>query len=538
MLALLVRRKWWVVAPFLAMSSAIAILVYFLPKTYVSESLILVRPRDIPADMVKDLIPGSTEQRLKSIEQTVLSRTNLLEILRQFSDRLPEFRPLNLDDQVTKLHSQINIAFDLDKSVGPASLSYFRLSYQSRDPQLAKDITSKLTGLFIEQDNRDRETHVNGTTDFFDTELQKVADQLKASETRLREVKSQRLFELPSQLESNYRTLDRLTQDKKTNAEALDRYVTFLQNLQSELAAQPEFLPRPATTIAAQAVAANPQLEEYRKAKAEYDDLSGKFKPLHPDVQAARARLERLQNQIPSDVLASLNNPAPVVKKDDSNAGASNGMLPNPLYQSLLSRLNDAKTEYAIRERNLKAADSEILKYQQRVESTPQTEQDIAEVTRQNEDLKKQYDELKGKLGQASLAESLESKQKGSQFQVIDPANLPLAPAKPNKRVVLLGGCIASLFVAIGLAVLVDVSRQKIWTQAQIEAFWGVPVLVDIPEILTDSDQLNLRKQRRTFAVSSVAGAVAYGFCLYLIYLKHGFLLEQLDPVIQKLVYR
>src|SRR4051812_9552485 len=99
MLALLVRRKWWVVAPFLAMSSAIAILVYFLPKTYVSESLILVRPRDIPADMVKDLIPGSTEQRLKSIEQTVLSRTNLLEILRQFSDRLPEFRPLNLDDQ-------------------------------------------------------------------------------------------------------------------------------------------------------------------------------------------------------------------------------------------------------------------------------------------------------------------------------------------------------------------------------------------------------------------------------------------------------
>src|SRR5207248_7561107 len=95
-LALLVRRKWWVLMPFLALSSAAVLLTYLLPKMYVSETLILIRPRDVPAEFVKDLIAGSTEQRLSAIQQTVLSRTNLVQILREFEDKLPEYKDLNM----------------------------------------------------------------------------------------------------------------------------------------------------------------------------------------------------------------------------------------------------------------------------------------------------------------------------------------------------------------------------------------------------------------------------------------------------------
>ncbi len=62
-LALLLRRKWWVIGPFIALSCAVAVLTYFLPKSYVSETLILVQPRDVPKDFVKDLIAGTTEER-------------------------------------------------------------------------------------------------------------------------------------------------------------------------------------------------------------------------------------------------------------------------------------------------------------------------------------------------------------------------------------------------------------------------------------------------------------------------------------------
>ena len=114
-LELVVRRKWWVVLPFVALSCAAGVLTYILPRTFMSETLILVRPRDVPEDFVKDLTAGSPEERLKAIEQTILSRTNLIEILKEFGDRLPEFERLNIEQKVLKLREQIKIDFSLEK---------------------------------------------------------------------------------------------------------------------------------------------------------------------------------------------------------------------------------------------------------------------------------------------------------------------------------------------------------------------------------------------------------------------------------------
>src|SRR5215472_10059042 len=207
-LALLVRRRWWVIAPFIALSCAAAVLTYFLPKSYVSETLILVRPRDVPKDFVRDLIAGTPEERLKTIEQTVLSRTNLVQILREFGDNLPEFEPLNMDQKVVKLRAQININFELQRRNGvELPLSYFRISYRNQNPELAQKIATKLTTLFFEQDSQTRETQVYGTTEFLSSEVAKVSDQMKDAETRLKEFKLSRQFVLPDQREVNLRSL-------------------------------------------------------------------------------------------------------------------------------------------------------------------------------------------------------------------------------------------------------------------------------------------------------------------------------------------
>src|SRR5437016_1856986 len=97
LVALLIRRRWWVIWPFLALSSAVAVFTYILPRMYVSDTLILIRPRDVPNDFVRDLIAGTTEQRLSAIEQRVLSRTNLIQILREFEAQLPDYQRFNMD---------------------------------------------------------------------------------------------------------------------------------------------------------------------------------------------------------------------------------------------------------------------------------------------------------------------------------------------------------------------------------------------------------------------------------------------------------
>ena len=534
-LAMLVRRRWWVIVPFIALLLVAAVLTNFLPKSYISETLILVRPRDVPRDFVRDLIVGTPEERLKTIEQTVLSRTNLIQILREFADDLHELDRLNMDEKVVALRSHIKIDFTLEKDTrSEAPLSYFRISYRNQDPALAQKITSKLTSLFIEQDNQARETQVNGTTEFLASELSKVTDQLNDSEGKLKEVKSSKQYELPDERDTNLKALDRLGVDKKTNAEALDRQLTLRLNLEREISETSQTLPKPSPIVAA--AAANPKVEEYRKAEQEYSELSLRYTPKHPDVQTAKARLDRIKEQIPQNLIAAASSDNTKAPADASVAAPVD--VPNPLYQKLTAQLEEAKTELGIRQKEKSWIDSEIGKYMRRVENTPRTEQEIAGVQRQTDDLKKQYEDLKTKLEQARLSESLESKQKGSQFQIIDPANYPLDPDKPDKKMVMLGSGAICLLLSVLIALVVDILRQKVWTRAQMETLWSVPVLIDIPEILTDADVAEKRKKTFTYLARSAAGVAVYAVFLYGVYWKHIFLLQQLDPLLQKIIYK
>src|SRR5262249_7933762 len=242
--ALIVRRKWWILIPFLALSCAVILFTTILPKVYVSETLILIRPRDVPKDFVKDLVAGSVEQRLASIEQTVLSRTNLIQILSEFEKEQPEYEGLNVEQKILKLRKQINVNFQFENRGGvQLPLTYFRITYQNRNPELAQKITSKLTSLFIEQDNRTREDQVTGTTGFLSDELEKLSQEIKKSDAELKDLKARRRYELPDQLETNLRTLDRLGLQKHSNEEALDRYATIRLNLERQIVETQAALP-------------------------------------------------------------------------------------------------------------------------------------------------------------------------------------------------------------------------------------------------------------------------------------------------------
>jgi polysaccharide chain length determinant protein (PEP-CTERM system associated) len=499
-----------------------------LPRLYVSDTLILIRPRDVPNDFVRDLVAGTTEQRLSSIEQRVLSRTNLVEILREFEGELLEYQQLNMDDKVLKLRDAIKVTFAVDQRMGaPLPVTYFHVSYQNGNPELAQKITIKLASLFIEQDGRAREDQVFGTTEFLSTELEKVRVQLQESEAQVMQLKASRRYELPDQLETNLRTLDRLGLEQRSIAETLDRFTTTRLNLEKQLSETPPTLDAPAAAQTSK----DPirQLyENYKNKQAAYEELRLKFTSKHPEVQAAKAELDRLQTRITPEKLEKF-------RQEDDASPQSNASR-NPVFETLTSQLQGVKLEIRLREEDKKYIESEMAKYSKRVQDEPEGEEQLATVVRQNTDLNKQYNDLKDHLAQAKLSESLESRQKGSQFQIIDPANYPLAPAKPAKDKILLIGTLLSLALGLAIAVIVDVMSQRIWLQSEVESLFGVPVLGEIPSIVTKTDQAVMRRKNRTFAASSVAVAAAYSAALYFAYLNKAYVLVKLDPLVQRLM--
>jgi len=529
-LALIVRRKWWILGTFIIFAGLAALFAKILPVTYLSESTIQIQQRDIPSDFVKDLIAGNTDQRLSIIEQTILSRTNLLKVLSEFERELGGYRGMNDQAKVARLAKRIRIRFPTERVRGTyLPVTSIRISYRDRNPELAQKITSRLTALFIEQDNLAREEQVYGTTQFLSAELEKVALQLRESESRLQAIKGRYRYELPTERDTNLRTLDRLQTQKNSNIEALDRYMSLKLNLEQQLSEIPPEIPRE-QAMRASAPAADPALEAYRKKEQEYRELVARAKDTHPEVRRVKAELDELRKALPEEALLAV---------PDGQAGAEQetdpAMAPNPAYQNLATQLRQVNTEIEIREREKTWIENEIALYNRRVANTPRVEQEIAEAVRLNDDLMKEHDSLKAKLSQARLSESAESRQKGAQFRVLDPANYPFEPTPPTPPVIFLAGLAISLLLGVAVAFVVDMASPRVITQAELERVLPTRVLAEIPRITSPSDIRKRRRMGAVYAASGVALAGLYGGCLYLLYLKQSRLLQILDPVIQKI---
>jgi succinoglycan biosynthesis transport protein ExoP len=532
-LALLVRRRWWVVICFVVFSALAVLLSMLFPKVFLSETMILIQPRDVPTDFVKDLIAGSTDERLSSIEQTVLSRTNLQKILDEFEDRMPGYRSLNNDRKIIKLKKRISIDFYSERRRGVyLPTTSFRISYRDQNPELAQKVTARLALLFIAQDSQARADQVIGTTNFLAKELEKVADLLTQSETRLKRVKEKYRYELPSELNTNLRTLEILQQRERTNLEDLDRHRTRRMTLDRQISETPSMITREATARpgVTGAAARSPLVEKYLKKEEEYKELRSKATAKHPDVQRLKAELDQLKKEIsPEDLAAAL----------QAQPAQETGItMPNPAYQGLTDQLNQVKTEIDICEKEKKRIEEEMALLNQRIQNTPGVEQAMAEILRENAELMKQREDLMGKVQQAELAESLESNQKGGQFLIVDPANYPLEPITPAAPVIILAGLCVSLALAVVVAWVVDGLNPRVWTQRQLERLLETPVLVEIPSLASVSDIIRARRMKFVHALLIIMSGGVYMGALFYLYMKQSALLSLLDPIIEKLTDR
>jgi polysaccharide chain length determinant protein (PEP-CTERM system associated) len=531
-LALLVRRRWLVIITFIALAALTTLLATLVPKIYLSETMLQVQQREVPTDFVKDLIAGTTNQRLGSIEQTILSRTNLLKIISEFGDGMVGYNKLNDDQRVVKLRNQIKIEFVSERlgAGNTPTIANVKISYRDRNPDLAQKIAARIAALFIEQESRTRETQVFGTTEFLSSELGKVADQLQESESRLKVLQERYRYELPSELQTNLRTLDRLQLQKTGNVEALDRNRTMQLNLERLMSDMPQTLARDASSSpAATSVgpAENPMVVSYRKKKQEYKELIARYPEKYPSVQSLKEELEKMNREIPPEDFVAIEKPAPAAVN-----------VPNPAYQKIEAQLREVKTEIEIKEREKKAIEAEMALYAKRVQSTPGIEQEMATIVRTNADLTKQYADLKQKLSDAKLAESLESRQKGGQFIIVDQANLPIEPVTPSRKNFWLVGCVLSLAIGLAAAFVAGFLDQRVWKQAEVERFIEAPVLVEIPRIMTDADLRKVRKTRLVHSAVVALSMVVYLGGLSYLHFRHSASLRVLDPVMEKLMER
>ena len=131
---------------------------WVLPPRYLSSTLILVEQPTMPKDYVTPNVTDDLQSRLQSITQQILSRTRLLHIIAQFNLYASSHSKETPDEKVDRMRKDIDI--DLVRDTRSNQITAFNVSYSSRDPRLAQQVTSELTNLFINENLEVRQQQI------------------------------------------------------------------------------------------------------------------------------------------------------------------------------------------------------------------------------------------------------------------------------------------------------------------------------------------------------------------------------------------
>jgi polysaccharide chain length determinant protein (PEP-CTERM system associated) len=501
------RHKWWMLL-FVVIGTILATLYsYSIPPLYRSTTLILVEPQKIPQAYVNSTVTSSLEDRVSTISQQLLSRTNLEKIISDLHLYAPQtVTPVGLEgvriQLVTALQQLLStlrrapstelpvwepaqfvasMREAIEISVMGKNKNAFSITYSGQDPHMVMQVTNALAALFIEENLKVRERQAEGTSEFLADELAAAEKELRTLEERLTAFKEQHQGALPEQLETNLRTLDRLQLELQTineswrNAEERKVFYT-QQQLANATAAQsvPPVVPQalPQVTVPA---TPDPRQTELEGLQRELAKLQAQFNDTYPDLLLLKNRIAELQAQIAAAPLVREPRPQSLPSTQPAIASMTARV---PQFQEQIQLLSAEIRSLRDRQQRVMSL---IAGYERRIEQTHDNELKLFTLTRDYGISKNNYEALLAKKLSAKMSENLEKKQKGEQFKILDPADLPTYPYKPERLKITLTGSLVGLALGFGLAFCMENARAAFRKPEEVQGSVNFPVLVAIP---------------------------------------------------------
>src|SRR6185369_15065998 len=187
------RRSWYFLIPLFLGWAVVWGTSWMLPSIYRSSTLILVEQPTVPDKYVAPNVSGDLQDRLQSISQQILSRTNLLHIIEK-QNLYPEIRGRKTSDDLVDIMRK-NVEIELVKNPGSTELNAFNIYYSAPNPVTAQQVTNELSSLFITENLDARQQQSQNTTEFLESALEDARRDLTQQEEKVRLFKEKNLGE-------------------------------------------------------------------------------------------------------------------------------------------------------------------------------------------------------------------------------------------------------------------------------------------------------------------------------------------------------
>ena len=520
-LKILRRRKWLIILPLIAITTAVAYVVYRLPDVYESVTLIVVKPSTLPNSVVPSMTEDSLTRQLAGISQVVTSRSSLEPLVVKYDLYASErSRGEPMEAVIDTMRRDIKVAVNTSRN---DITNAFNISYRGRNPRTTQAVTAELASRYIDEQTKNTVTSTASARQFIDQQVLQTKQELDAVDKQRLEFMQTNVGNLPSEATSLVSQLTGLREQQKALMSETGR----LQDRRSALASQLTLLKKqseqtrddlaenmtdPKTTLA---------WAELTKRKAdlqaELQLLLTNYKPKHPDVIAKEAQIEGITTEM-DRMIAEWKEK--IKQKQEKLANR-----PDLSVAGLVEEVKLVEGEIKRQQKALADNEKAIADIIGRINNVPGAEVALGAIERDYQTKKTAYDQLLLQQQRIALGNEAATQQQGEGIEVIDPANLPAKPVAP-KRFMLAGiGLAVGLGVGLFMAGVFEVPRLlTIQNSEDARHYTGLPVLVAVPELLTPQEARSKpRKRLLLLAAGMVATIVSIPVLALALKLTHVF---------------
>ncbi len=536
------RRRKGMLAVISAMGIMTLLVAFLIPPVYRSSATILIEEQEIPKNLIRSTITAFAWQRIQTISQRVMTRSNLLHLINEFDLYPNKRRSDTTEELVRQMRHDIKLraitAKVIDPVTGqprPATIA-FKLSYDGQTPITAQKVDNELTTLYLNENIKTRTDQATNTYQFLTNEAQKLQTHINHLEAKIATFKEKHLNSLPDLQQLNLQLLDR----NQNNLTAASDDLRSLQDRKTYLKGQLAQIDPNTPVIGSDGRPILDPQSRLEELETEYATKRAEYYPDYPDVVRLKSEIDGLKKQIGGvsdrqaqekevarlkstlaaerakysgdypDVVKLKTELAALqarMKKEASAPQAPTEKPQNPAYIALNAELQGVKSRIAATLRQRVQLQAKIDNYEKYLAETPGVQRKYRDLRRDYENSQRQYLKLKSKQMDAKIGEQMEKDREGERLSLIDPPDLPQKPAKPNRLAIVIMGFILSMGGGLGYVAVTESLDKSIHGARALSSVLGEAPLSVIPYIENGSD-LERREKTKKLAIASAAAGL------------------------------
>ena len=155
------------------------------------------------------------------------------------------------------------------------------------------------------------------------------------------------------------------------------------------------------------------------------------------------------------------------------------------------------------------------MEIEARISQAPLIERDYSVLKRDLENALSRYRDIKARQMEAEIGEALEKESKGETFILIDPAQYPEEPVKPNRMVIVFLAFVVATGCGLGVAILQEALDASVRGVRGVTKMLTSAPLAVIPVIYNTQDYVRNKRSNRILLGSVLGGVLFFALLVH-----------------------